>query len=76
VLDVLNDIARARHVPVAAVSLNYNMIHDVAPLVGMRNADHARKNVQAFGWRLSDEEISRLDAVSSKGKTTKLWQQG
>jgi aryl-alcohol dehydrogenase-like predicted oxidoreductase len=42
----------------------------------MRNAEHARSNVSAFGWRLSDGEIERLDAVSSRGKTTKLWQQG
>jgi aryl-alcohol dehydrogenase-like predicted oxidoreductase len=76
VLDVLNEIAKARNVPVAAVSLNYNMVHGVAPLVGMRNAEHARSNVSAFGWRLSDGEIERLDAVSSRGKTTKLWQQG
>jgi aryl-alcohol dehydrogenase-like predicted oxidoreductase len=51
-------------------------VHGVAPVVGVRNAEHARSNAAALGWRLSDEEISRIDGVSSKGKTTKLWQQG
>jgi aryl-alcohol dehydrogenase-like predicted oxidoreductase len=76
VLKVLGEIAAVRGVSVAAVTLNYNLVHGVAPVVGVRNAEHARSNAAALGWRLSDEEISRIDGVSSKGKTTKLWQQG
>jgi aryl-alcohol dehydrogenase-like predicted oxidoreductase len=52
------------------------MVHGIAPVVGVRNVEQARSNVGAYGWRLSDGEIERIDAVSSQGKTTKLWQQG
>ncbi|KAM0701377.1 hypothetical protein Q7P35_011738 [Cladosporium inversicolor] len=76
VLKVLGEIAETRGVPVAAVTLNYNMVHGIAPVVGVRNADQARSNAGAYGWRLSDGEIERIDRVSSQGKTTKLWQQG
>lgn len=76
VLQVLGEIAEARKVPVAAVTLNYNMVHGIAPVVGVRNVQQAKSNAAAYGWRLSDEEISRIDAVSSQGKTTQLWQQG
>ena len=54
---------------VAAVTLNYNMVHGIAPVVGVRNAEQARSNAAAYGWRLSDEEIERIDQVSSQGKT-------
>ena len=76
VLEVLGDIAAARSVTVAAVTLNYNLVHGIAPVVGVRNAEQARSNAAAFGWRLSEGEIERIDGVSSLGKTTKLWQQG
>ena len=75
-LKVLGEIAAARNVSVAAVTLNYNMVHGIAPVVGVRKVEQAKSNAAAYGWRLSDEEISRIDAVSSQGKTTKLWQQG
>lgn len=76
VLKVLGEIAEARKVTVAAVTLNYNMVHGIAPVVGVRNAEQARRNAAAYGWRLSDEEIEKIDRVSSQGKTTRLWQQG
>lgn len=76
VLRVLGEIAEAREVSVAAVTLNYNMVHGIAPVVGVRNPEQAKSNAGAYGWRLSDEEIERIDEVSSQGKTTKLWQQG
>jgi aryl-alcohol dehydrogenase-like predicted oxidoreductase len=76
VLKVLNEIAKARKVTVAAVTLNYNMVHGVTPVVGVRNAEQANSNASAYGWRLNDGEIEKLDAVSSQGKKTKLWQQG
>lgn len=42
----------------------------------MRSAEMAKQNTQAWGWRLTDEEIKEIDAVSFEGKATILWQQG
>jgi len=73
---VLEQIGRERGVSTAAVALNYNLSKGVAPVVGFRNPAQVEQNVQALGWRLSVEEVERIDAVSLEGKATALWQQG
>ncbi|KAK3670745.1 hypothetical protein LTR78_009437 [Recurvomyces mirabilis] len=75
-LEVQKHIAQKHNVSVAAVALNYNMVHGIVPVVGVRNPEQAQKNCEALGWRLRDEEIAQLDAVSFEGKSTSLWQQG
>lgn len=75
-LEVVKEIAANRGKPCSAVALNYNLSKGVLPVVGMRDPKHVNENLQALGWRLTEDEIRRLDAVSVKGKTTKLWQQG
>lgn len=75
-LGVVQRIAEKRGVPMAAVALNYNISKGVNPVVGIRNLEQAKSNIQAFGWRLTDEEIQEMDSVSIEGKHTKLWQQG
>jgi diketogulonate reductase-like aldo/keto reductase len=73
---VVKRIAENRGVSMAAVALNYNISKGVNPVVGIRNLEQAKSNIQAFGWRLTDEEIQMMDSVSIEGKHTKLWQQG
>jgi aryl-alcohol dehydrogenase-like predicted oxidoreductase len=63
-------------VSMAAVALNYNMCNGVVPVVGVRRPQQVEQNIQAFGWRLSNAEIGRLDAISVEGKATKLWAAG
>jgi len=63
-------------VPVAAVALNYNLMHGIVPVVGVRKPEQAEQDTAALGWALSREEIAELDQVSFEGKTTALWQQG
>ncbi|KAK5136133.1 hypothetical protein LTR08_003970 [Meristemomyces frigidus] len=75
-LKVQKHIAEKRGVTVAAVALNYNLVHGIVPVVGVRKPEQAESNCQALGWRLSDEEIAELDKVTYEGKTTSLWQQG
>lgn len=75
-LAVLDDIALARRTSISAVALNYNISKGALPVVGMRSPEQAKQNIKALGWRLSKEEIRRIDGVSIEGKTTKLWQQG
>jgi len=75
-LEVLQSIATAHNVSMSAVALNYNICKGVLPVVGIRSPQMAEQNMQALGWRLSNEEIQKIDSVSLEGKTTKLWQQG
>ncbi|KAH0017049.1 Aldo/keto reductase, partial [Aureobasidium melanogenum] len=75
-LDVVKRIAEKRGVSMPAVALNYNISKGVNPVVGIRNLEQAKSNIQAFGWRLTDEEIQEMDSVSIEGKHSVLWQQG
>lgn len=75
-LAVVNDIALARRTSISAVALNHNISKGALPVVGMRSPEQAKQNIKALGWRLSDEEIRRMDGVSMEGKKTKPWQQG
>ena len=75
-LGVMRQIAHKRNTSVASVALNYNLVHGISPVVGVRNLQQAESNCQALGWRLSDDEIKAIDDVSIRGKTTALWQQG
>lgn len=61
---------------VAAVALNYNMSKGTVPVVGIRNRRQAEEALEAFGWRLTEEEIVRIDEVAFEGNKTRLWQQG
>jgi glucose-6-phosphate 1-epimerase len=72
---LLRRIAEAKRVSLGGVALNYNLCKGVIPIVGIRNADQARSNMQALGWRLSNDEIRRIESVSLEGKTSILWQQ-
>lgn len=75
-VDVLKGIAEERRVPTPAVALNYSINKGVVPLVGIRNAEQAEQNLQALGWRLTPDEILRIESVSIEGYTTSLWQHG
>jgi aryl-alcohol dehydrogenase-like predicted oxidoreductase len=71
-LQAVRDIAHKRGVPMSAVALNYNLSKGVQPVVGIRKPVQVEQNVQALAWRLTNEEMQRLDDVSIEGKTTKL----
>jgi aryl-alcohol dehydrogenase-like predicted oxidoreductase len=75
-IDVLRRIAEERRVPAPAVALNYSINKGVVPLVGIRDADQAEQNMQALGWRLTQEEIRQIEGVSMEGYTSSLWQHG
>lgn len=76
VIAVLRRIAEARRVTIPAVALNYNLNKGAIPVVGVRNAEQVHQNIQALGWRLSQDEIRRIEGVSFEGRTSFLWQHG
>jgi len=49
----------------AQVALNWLICKGVVPIPGAKNARQARENAGALGWRLTPEEVERLDQVSS-----------
>lgn len=75
-IEVLKRIAEERRVPIPAVALNYSINKGVVPLVGVRDVEHAEQDMQALGWRLTEEEIHRIEAVSIQGHTSAMLQHG
>ncbi|NWG35099.1 MAG: aldo/keto reductase [Chloroflexi bacterium] len=50
----------------AQVALNWLICKGALPIPGAKNMRQAQENAGALGWRLNEEEIARLDALSDK----------
>ncbi len=48
----------------AQVALNWVICKGALPIPGAKNAFQAEQNAGALGWRLTDEEVARLDFAS------------
>lgn len=75
-VNVLKRIAEERRVPVPAVALNFCINKGVVPLAGIRDAEQAEQDMQALGWRLSEDEMKRIEEVSIQGSTSSFFQHG
>jgi aryl-alcohol dehydrogenase-like predicted oxidoreductase len=66
VVDVLDDLAKETGRSVPQIALNWLLTRPTVAsvIVGARDAAQLRHNLGAVGWRLADEQIARLDAVS------------
>jgi aryl-alcohol dehydrogenase-like predicted oxidoreductase len=50
----------------AQVALNWVISKGALPIPGAKNAGQAHQNAGALGWKLGDEEIAKLDALSDE----------
>ncbi len=77
IVDVLTDIARAREVTPAQVALNWvlNKPGVDTVILGARDETQLRDNLAAATWRLSAEEMARLDEVSALPEPYPMWHQ-
>jgi aryl-alcohol dehydrogenase-like predicted oxidoreductase len=68
VVDELDSIAEETGKTVPQVALNWLLRRPTVSsvIVGARNAQQLRDNLGAVGWRLDDEQVARLDAVSRR----------
>ena len=48
------------------VALNWVICKGALPIPGAKNAGQAMQNAGALGWRLTDEELARLDEASNQ----------
>jgi len=70
-IGLLNEIGQAHGVANSAktpsqVSLNWLICKGAVPIPGAKNLRQAQENLGALGWRLTDEEVARLDEMSDK----------
>lgn len=50
----------------AQVALNWVICKGALPIPGAKNAEQAQENAGALGWRLTEEEVVRLDEASDQ----------
>lgn len=50
----------------AQVALNWVICKGAIPIPGAKNAEQARSNAGALGWRLTDDEVALLDEESAR----------
>ena len=48
------------------IALNWVICKGALPIPGAKNAEQAQANAGALGWRLTDEEVARLDETSHR----------
>jgi aryl-alcohol dehydrogenase-like predicted oxidoreductase len=74
---VLTDIAQARRVSPSQVALNWLLSKPGVDTVilGARDESQLKDNLAAATWRLSAEEITRLDDVSALPEPYPMWHQ-
>ncbi len=70
-LTCLADIARAHDASISQVALNWLLARDshVIPIPGATKSRHARANLDALAWRLSESEFDAIDRASAKSGT-------
>ena len=70
-LTCLADIARAHDADISQVALNWLLARDshVIPIPGATEPYHARANIDALGWRLSETEFDAIDGTSARSGT-------
>jgi aryl-alcohol dehydrogenase-like predicted oxidoreductase len=64
-IDLLRSTAEERGKTPGQVALNWLICKGAVPIPGAKNAEQARQNAGALGWRLTDAEVSALDEASA-----------
>lgn len=66
IVEVLKEIAKEVEKPVPAVAIRWilDYLKESAVIVGIKNQQQLQGNMEALGWQLSEEQITRLVEVS------------
>lgn len=77
VVDVLDEVAAETGKSVPQVALNWvvNRPSVSTVIIGARDEEQLRQNIDAVGWSLTSDQIRRLDAVTTRTKTYPYWHQ-
>lgn len=77
VVDVLDEISKETGKSVPQISLNWLLQRpSVANIViGARNEEQLKQNLEAVGWNLTADQVARLDAASDRTLIYPYWHQ-
>ncbi|MBD2100985.1 aldo/keto reductase [Leptolyngbya sp. FACHB-261] len=77
IVDVLDEIARDRNVTIPQVALNW-LLHQPgisSVIIGARNEQQLKDNLGAASWKLTPDEVKRLNEVSEVPAIYPYWHQ-
>ena len=77
IIDVLDEVAEETGKSVAQVSLNWLLQRPTVDtlVIGARNEEQLKQNLEAVGWNLTTEQIKKLDAASETPTIYPYWHQ-
>jgi aryl-alcohol dehydrogenase-like predicted oxidoreductase len=77
IVDALDAIAKETGKSVAQIALNWLLQRPTIStvIIGARNEEQLKQNLQAANWKLSSEQIARLDAASDVTPIYPYWHQ-
>jgi len=76
-VDALDAVAKETGKNVPQVALNWLLQRPTVStvIIGARNEQQLRQNLDSAGWKLSSEQIAKLDAVSDVTPIYPYWHQ-
>jgi aryl-alcohol dehydrogenase-like predicted oxidoreductase len=77
VVDALDAVAAETGKTVPQIALNWLLQRPTVStiIIGARNEEQLRQNLGAVGWKLTPEQVARLDTASATTKTYPYWHQ-
>ncbi|WP_411826175.1 aldo/keto reductase [Luteolibacter sp. AS25] len=67
-MDILDEVAKETQKSIPQISINWLLQRPTVAnvIIGARNENQLRDNLGAIGWKLSNDQIQRLDNISSQ----------
>ena len=77
VVDALDEVAKETDKSIPQVALNWLLQRPSVStvIVGARNAEQLQQNLGAIGWKLTAEQMAKLDAASERTLAYPYWHQ-
>jgi aryl-alcohol dehydrogenase-like predicted oxidoreductase len=77
VVDALDEVAKETGKTVPQIALNWLTSRPTisSVIVGARNEEQLRQNLEAVGWSLTPEQLAKLDAASAQALPYPYWHQ-
>jgi aryl-alcohol dehydrogenase-like predicted oxidoreductase len=77
IVDALDEVAEETGKSVAQVSINWLLQRPTVAniIIGARNEEQLRQNLDAVGWNLTIEQVKKLDAASDRDPIYPYWHQ-
>jgi aryl-alcohol dehydrogenase-like predicted oxidoreductase len=77
VVDALDEVAKETEKTVPQVALNWLLRRPTVStlIIGARNEEQLKANLGAVGWKLTADQVARLDKVSARPLAYPYWHQ-